>query len=154
MAVGTFKLYTPVLGAMLDGTLGDITAGPVAAVLLSNAYVPQLESDASWGTVKAHELPLGDYQQQALTGLTQLNNTGKTALDSADIQFTANGTITGAKYCVLAQGAAGALGDSDALLGYIDLDDSGASTTVSATNGEFTVQAPVGGWFELARSGA
>jgi len=60
--------------------------------LVDSGYVPDLDADAVWGDVSAHEVADGDGYTTGgalLTGKTLTRSTWKTTFDANDITFTA-----------------------------------------------------------------
>jgi hypothetical protein len=94
----------------------------------------------------------GDGAPIAATGLAIDSTTtaGTTYFDSADAAFGNPVTIT-AKYlvAVMPETAGTFSATTSKLLFYVDLNTTSASSTVSSTADEFTVQAPANGWFKI-----
>ena len=135
----------------------DLDAVPVSALLLNTNYGPQLETHGTFAdlNVATTEISGGDYARITVrnTGPARLEPvTGGAAFKTDDVTFTSSGTISDAKFMVLVAGTPGALMSSDPLIGFVDLDESGAAATISATNSEFVVQAPTAGWFSITRA--
>ena len=151
MSVGPFNVYSEALEALIRAELGDLTSQTMSAVLLSAAHTPDLEAHATFADVSADEIVGGDYARQMLSGLALADTTGGGQWDSADVSFGNPVTIPACKYLVFVVGAPGALAGTSKLLGIVDLDTASGAATVFSINAEFTVQAPVGGWFSLTR---
>lgn len=154
MAVGSFTLYYEAIEGMASGTLGNLGSGPIAAVLLGAAYTPDLEAHATWADVSGDELVGGDYAQVPVAlGAKPLDGfPGGVRFTTNSVSFVNPGTITDAKYFALVMGTATSLAATDRLIGFVDLDDSSTSATVSSLNAEFSVQTPASGWFEISRA--
>ena len=152
MAVGTFQIYSEALEGLFLSTMGSLQSGPVTAVLLGAGYSPNLETHDTWSDVSTFEITGTDYAPVAVSGLSVTDKVGGAGFTSSDVTFTTTGSISDAKYFLLVMGNAASLSAGDRLVGLVDLDTSSASATVSSVNGEFTVQTPAGGWFDITRS--
>jgi hypothetical protein len=150
MSVGPFQVFDETIEAMGKGTLGDLTSTSLSAVLLSNAYTANLATHAAFADISAHQITGGTYAPIAVTGAIYNDITGGFNFDTNDISWGLNATIPDCRYLAIVAGSNGSLQPTDLVVGFQDLITGGGS--VSATNGEFTVQAPVGGWFEVTRS--
>lgn len=139
MAAGNFTLYDNAKLLLLNGGLNMASAG-ITAVLLGSGYTPSAAHSA-WSDVSANEIADSGYAEQAVSGQTVTLASGTVTVDSGDISFGTNVTLT-AKYLVLVQGTAGSLTAASKLIGYCDLNTGGG--TVSSTAGAFSVNTPNG----------
>jgi hypothetical protein len=149
MPVGAFTVYSEAIEAQATGSLGSLTAGPMYAVLLTNSYSPNVELHATRADISAAET--AGAAKIALAGLTVTDITGGYRFNTSNITWGTNVTINASKYLVLLFGTAASPQSTDKLLGYVDLDNATGTATVSATNGEFTVNCPGSGWFSSTR---
>lgn len=139
MAAGNFTLYNNAKLLLLNGGL-NMASATITAALLSSSYTPSA-THAAWSDVSAQQITDSGYAQQAVTGQTVTGSSGTVTVDSGDISFGSNVTLT-AKYLVLVAGTAGSLTSTSQLIGYCDLNTGGG--TVSSTAGAFSVNTPNG----------
>lgn len=137
MAIGTFTLYNNGKELLLTDNAGQINwaTDNISAALLSAAYTPSA-THSTWADVKANHVTGTNYAPVALTNKTSARSGATILWDCDDINFGSAVTVT-AKYLVIVKGTAGSLADSDAVLGYVDLDNATTSATVSSTNSVF-----------------
>ncbi|GHF18176.1 hypothetical protein GCM10017044_10860 [Kordiimonas sediminis] len=152
MTVGSFQVFDKTLEAMLLGTLGSLDGAVLSGVLLGASYSPDVTLHATYADIVALEISGGDYAQSAVSSAAVTDLLDGVGFSTADVSFGSAVTISGAKYLALVVGSAGLLQNTDRILGVQDLNTDSPVATVASTNGEFTVQTPVGGWFVLARS--
>jgi hypothetical protein len=150
MSVGPFQVFDETIEAMGKGTLGDLTATSLSAVLLGGTYTADLANHATYGDISGDQISGGSYTPIAITGATYNDITGGFNFDTDDVSWGLNATIPDCRYLAIVAGDSASLQASDLVVGFQDLIAEGGS--VSSTNGEFTVQAPSGGWFEVTRS--
>ncbi len=150
MSVGPFQVFDETIEAMGKGTLGDLTSTSLSAVLLSSSYTANLAAHATFADMSVHQITGGTYAPTAVTGAVYNDITGGFNFDTNDISWGLSATIPDCRYLAIVVGSNASLQSTDLVVGFQDLITEGGS--VSATNGEFTVQAPVGGWFEVTRS--
>lgn len=140
MSAGNFTLYNNAKLLLFNGGL-NMAGDTITAALLTSSYTPSA-AHSTWADVSATEVAAGgDYAQQALSGESVSGASGTVTVDSGDISFGTNVTIT-AKYLVLVKGTAGSLTAASELIGYCDLNTGGGS--VSSTAGGFAVNTPNG----------
>ncbi len=140
MAAGNFTFYNSGKLDIFDGTT-DLDTDSVAVILLGSGYTPDVAAHASYSDVSANEIADADYTQQSLPTPAFSESAGTVTFDSGDISFGSNVSIE-AKYAVFVKGTATSLVSGDPLIGYVDLDTSGTSATVSSTNSTFSVNTP------------
>ncbi|UTW56182.1 hypothetical protein [Kordiimonas sp. SCSIO 12610] len=150
MSVGPFQVFDETIEAMGKGTLGDLTATSLTAVLLDASYSADLSNHAAFADISGNQITGGTYAPLNITGAVYNDITGGFNFDTADISWGLNATIPDCRYLAIVVGDSTSLAPSNLVIGFQDLITEGGS--VSATNGEFTVQAPAGGWFEVTRS--
>lgn len=124
--------------------------GPIAGVLLSAAYVPDMAEHSQYGDITAHELSNADYAPTALAGQALTFAAGQIKFSSDTVQFGDPVKLGPAKYLALVFGHATALQASNLLLGVVDLATS--SGAVEAQNSGFSISPPATGWFSLQQS--
>jgi len=139
MAAGNFTLYDNAKLLLLNGGL-NMSSATITAVLLGAGYTPSAAHD-TWSDASAQEIADSGYAEQAVSGQTVTLASGTVTVDSGDISFGTNVTLT-AKYLALVLGTAGSLAGTDKLIGYCDLNTGGG--TVSSTAGAFSVNTPNG----------
>ncbi|WP_308908962.1 hypothetical protein [Pseudokordiimonas caeni] len=149
MSTGPFTLFDTTLAGLLSGAFGNLAVGPVSAVLLTDAYSPDLVADASLADVSIFEVSGGDYAPLSISSPAIVPVAGGAAFSSGDADWGDPVTMPEAKYLVLVKGNAGSLDPGDPLIGFVDLDESGDG--VASVNGRFRISTPVGGWFDLTR---
>ena len=143
MAVGNFTFFHAGKKAKHDGDI-DLDADNIMCILVGAGYTPAVATHAAYSDVSGDEIADGDYTPQLVTNLaSSIDGSGVITVDSDDISFGNPVTIT-AKYAVFVKRAGASLAAGDLLLGYVDLDDTNTSATVSSTNSEFTVRTPNG----------
>lgn len=144
MPVGQFQLVNTGKEALLTDNANQVSwaSDTIVAALLDASYTPSA-SHSTWADVSANHVVGTNYAPVTLTGKTSARTGGTLLWDSADIAFGANVTVT-AKYCAIFQQAGGSLTSTDKFLGYVDLDTTNSSATVSSTNSTFTVGTPNG----------
>jgi len=139
MAAGIFELYSSGKLSSLNGAL-DADTDTLVMVLLADTYTPAV-THSTYADISADEITDTDYTPQLISAVTFSEASGTVTLDSDDVSFGSNVSIT-AKYGVIVRRDGASLASADLLLGYVDLDTSGGS--VSSTNSEFTVRTPSG----------
>lgn len=148
MAAGNFTLYNSGVLDLLDGTQ-DWSTDDHYVVLLDSGYTPS-GAHTTYSNISSDEVSDADYDAQDMTGESVTEPSGGTVRADADnVSFGDPVTIT-AKYAVVLVGTAAGKDAGDALVGYVDLDDGG--TTVSSTNGAFTIQWNSNGLFQVTQS--
>lgn len=117
----------------------------VRAILLTDAYTPNKDTDQYWSDISTHEFSGGSYPAGgiSLTGkaMTQDNTNDRAIFDSDDVQFTG---ITGTfRYVALVQWTGVAA--TSRLIRLIDPE----GATITLTGGTYDLTVPVGGWISL-----
>lgn len=136
--------YNPAKVSFAKGEI-DWVSDTVRAVLLTNAYTPNQDTDQYWSDISANEFSGGSYSAGGISltnkAVTQDNTNDRAVLDSDDVQFTG---ITGTfRYVGLVQWTGTA--STSRLIRLIDPE--GAAVTL--TNGTYDLTVPVGGWVSL-----
>jgi hypothetical protein len=148
MAAGAFTFYDNGLKVILDGTI-DLDTDTLAWALLTTTHVPAT-TDSSFADLD-NELSHASYTGGSTSGgiavaspaITQIS--GKQhKFSSAPPTLTFNTTDASFRYAVLFE--RNATPANAKLVGYIDLNTSGANVTVTAGNA-FTMNVPTNGWF-------
>ena len=117
----------------------------VRAVLLTNSYVPDKDSDEFWSAISANEFVGGSYPAGGVSltakAVTKDNTNDRAILSSANVQFTG---VTGTfRYVALLDWTG-----TPATTRIIRvIDPEGA--TITLTNGTYDMTVPVGGWISL-----
>ena len=117
----------------------------IRAILLTNSYTPNQDTDQYWSDISANEFSGGSYPAGgiSLTGnaVTQDSTNDRAVLDSNNVQFTG---ITGTfRYVVLVKWTG--TPETSRLIRLIDPE--GAEITL--TGGTYDLTVPVGGWISL-----
>lgn len=149
MIVGSFSVYDNTLRAMANSTLVDLSAGPITAVLLGEGYAPDFAAHQTFSDISSFEVVGGDYARQQVNNPALTNVAGGYQFTSSDILFGNPVNISGVKYLVFVAGSPGAISTTSLLIGFQDLNLGGGE--IESINSEFTVQTPVGGWFQMSR---
>ncbi|MDN5937695.1 MAG: hypothetical protein L0H83_03450 [Salinisphaera sp.] len=145
MAVGNAQPYNSSQATLLKN---NWESAGFYAVLLDNAYTPSDAHD-TYSDVSANECTDTDYDQKDLTSEAITTTGADTYIDSADVSFGANVTIS-ARYFAVLQGDAATPAATDELVFYVDLSTGGGN--VSSTNATFSVLAPTNGWIKVTHS--
>lgn len=149
MAVGTFTLYDSAKLAILNGTI-DLDTDNITAILVDETYTPSASTHTAYSDVSTYENADGDYAPVQLTTKAVTEAGGTVKFDSDDVDYGASVTIT-TKYIVLVHNPDTSLAAGDALIGYMDLDTTSGSATVSSSSAQFTVGPNASnGWFTVA----
>lgn len=117
----------------------------VRAVLLTNSYTPNKDTDEYWSDINANEFSGGSYTAGGISlttkAVTKDNTNDRAILDSDDVQFTG---ITGTfRYVALLKWTG-----TPATTRIIRvIDPEGATVTLTAGTYDLTV--PVGGWLSI-----
>lgn len=140
MAAGNFIPYTINMTDVLESGGIDLDSDTIVAVLLSASYTPGRTTHSLWSDVSAYEVTGTNYSAGgvALANKTMTHSGGTGTWDADDVSWT-TATLT-AKYVALVRRAGGSLVSGDLLIGYMDLNTAGGSSTVSSTNSTFAVQ--------------
>lgn len=147
MAAGSFISFNSHSGKTLDGTI-DADTDTLVCWLLTSSYTP----DAAHAVFSdlSNELSHASYTGGSNGGIA-LTTKAVSAIAGKQYKFTSDalslsvaGTDATFKYAVF--GERNAVAGSAQLMGYIDLNTSGGSITVTAGN-TFTLNCPVNGWF-------
>jgi hypothetical protein len=141
MSAGNFTLYDNAKLLLLNGGL-NMASDTLAAVLLTSDYTPSA-AHSTWADVSADECADADYAEKAVSGESVTAASGTVTVDTDDISFGSNVTIT-AKYLVLVKGTAGSLATDAVLVGYCDLNTADPGDSVSSTAAGFAVNTPNG----------
>lgn len=151
MSVGTFTVYS---NAALNISKAAINLGSDSfyMILVSSAYTPAPNTDATYSNVSANELATGSGYTVGgvkLTSVTDTLSTATVTFTSASVSWS-SATFT-CKYAVIVRSASGTgLVAGDYLLGYVDLSSGGGSVT--GQGGTFTVSPNASGWFTITHS--
>ncbi len=141
MAAGNFIPFTANMTDVLMSGGIDLDSDTIVAVLLSASYTPGRTTHSTWADLSAYELATGSGYTaggSALANKTMTHSGGTGTWDADDVSWT-TATLT-AKYVALVRRAGGSLVSGDLLIGYMDLNTAGGSSTVSSTNSTFAVQ--------------
>lgn len=149
MPSGPLLLFDATLHGLLTCSVPAFD-GPLAGVLLSASYVPDMAVHSQYGDVTAYELSNADYAPAALTGQSLAFSEGQIKFSSDTVQFGDPVKLGPAKYLALVFGHATALQASNLLLGVADLATSGGA--VEAQNSGFSISPPATGWFSIQQS--
>lgn len=131
MSASAWTVYTQAALATMQGAV-NWGAGTIRCALLTGAYTPAPNTDATWASIAANEASGTGYTAggAAVTGASVAAN-GATVTASGTIPAWTASTVA-ARYAVLYDSASGRL------LAYSDL-TGGAGGAVSTTNGTFSV---------------
>lgn len=145
MAAGTFTLTNAAKKKLLDGTF-DLDTHTFKACLLTAAVpLTAASAPANYGAITSQVTGTGyTVGGQALASVTLVESTGTVVFDAADVSWAAS-TIT-AKWIVIYDDSAA----SKDVVGFMDLDNTSGSTTVSSASGALTVQWYSTGLFAIA----
>lgn len=147
MAAGDFTFYNTGKLNVLNGTV-DLDGSTISAVLLGAGYTPAA-THSTYADISASVIADSDYAAQVLANKAVTNTSGTIKFDSDDVSFGTTVTITG-KYLVLVHRAGGSLTGTDKLIGYVDLNTTSGSATVSSSNGPFSIAPDANGWFQAS----
>jgi hypothetical protein len=139
MPAGNFIPYTiNATDVLLSGGI-DLDTDTIVGILVGTGYTPNRTAHSLFSDVSANEVTGTGYTAGgiALSSKTMTHSAGTGTFDAADLTWSTS-TIT-AKYCVLIRRAGGSLASGDLLIGYVDLDTTSGSSTVTSTGGNFTV---------------
>lgn len=109
MAV-TISKFNSFLATQMNGGAGtlervvDFDTDNLKVSLLTNAFVPSLNTQATWSNVSASEVTGGNYTAGgiALTAKTLTNTSGLVAFDAADVTWSASASgFSTARYAVI-----------------------------------------------------
>ena len=118
----------------------------IVAILVNNAHTPSVINDDVYSDVSANECADGDYAAQVVANLLWSQVSSRNfKLDADDIDF-GNTVSIASRYIYLVKRAGGSLVAGDLILGFIDL-NTGGSTNVSSTAGNFDYACPAAGLF-------
>jgi hypothetical protein len=142
MAAGNFQFYNSGKLNSLNGQI-DADTDTLVMVLLAASYTPDAAAQSTYGDVSGDEITDPDYAPQVISGAGFSESAGVVTFDSDDVSFGGAVTIE-AKYAAVVRRDGASLASGDLLLGYVDLNTSGGSATVSSTNDNFAVNTPNG----------
>ena len=145
MAAGDAQLYDTGIEVLIGN---DWVNDAFYAILLDVSYTPS-DAHSTYSDVSAAETTDVDYAPVALTGKTKSTVAGEARIDSDDLEFGTNVSISAAYVAVL-KGTAAAPVAGDKLLFYGDLDT--GSGNVSSTNSVFAARANANGWLGATHS--
>lgn len=128
MAAGPFRFYHNGLKNCLNGNV-DILTATVKAGLFLAAYTPDQDADDALDDISANECADVDYARQTVGSKTISVSNGQVVFDAADVDYGASVTIT-AKYLVLFKDSG--VASTSYLIGYVDLDETGAGSATSS----------------------
>jgi hypothetical protein len=136
--------YNPAKVSFAKGELAWVS-NTVNAVLLTDAYTPNQDTNQYWSDISTHEFSGGSYPAGGIAlankAVTQDNTNDRAILDSDNVQFTG---ITGTfRYVALVQWTGVAA--TSRLIRLIDPE----GATITLTNGTYDLTVPVGGWISL-----
>lgn len=152
MSVGTFTVYSNAVLNISTAAI-NLNSDTIVMVLVTAAYTPAVNTDATWANVSSNEVATGNgYTQggQALTSQSCTLTTATVTFTSATAGVSWSAATFTCKYAVLVRRAGGSLASTDKLVGYADLSSGGGSVT--GQGGTFTVQPNASGWFTLTHS--
>ena len=149
MNTGTFELYDSAFAELLGGTNGPLLRPPLAAVLLTDTYMPSKSDDQVWSDCLTFMVSDPDFRPQSVIDVRFDNTNESSSFTSSPIDFGSRVTITRARYLVLVKGQASALSGTDKLIGYMDLVPAGGF--VSARNSAVTITPLATGWLSITR---
>jgi len=149
MPVGPLQVSSPFLTELLSGQLSSLTGGPVSAILLNDAFLPDLVNDIFYSQIATSEVTGGDYMPAALTGASMTVIADGARFLTDDVSFGNPVHIPYCRYMALLVGAI-PLQPGARVIGIVDLATD--AVAIQSINGEFTVAAPATGWFEVLRS--
>ena len=145
MAAGTWQIVNDARLGMVNNTI-NVGGGVFYAVLLTQAHVPNIDTDATYGNLTG-QVTDPDYSRKDVNGMTATEVGGVVTVDSDDLDFGSAVTIS-AKYCYVIAGDANTPAAGDRVLCYVDLDVSSANP-VSSKTGPFIVVMNAAGIFTL-----
>lgn len=162
MAAGTVQLYNIAYQNLLGDTetQWDAAGSTYYWYLVTSSYVPadtHTTTNDLGANIKAGDgapiVSTNRVLDDTTTAGTMFFQAGANS-SAGVVSFTTAttpGTITGVKYLVCTQpvSAGSPNSTSDRLIFYVNLNTATASATVTATNGEFTVNMPTNGWFKM-----
>ncbi len=149
MAAGSFISFNSHSGDSINGIF-DADTDNITCWLLTSSYTPDV-TDAAFSDLSA-ELSHASYTGGSNAGILLTTKavtsvSGKIYKFSSDaISLAFSSTDATFKYAVL--GERNATASSAKLMGYIDLNSSGGSITVTAGN-TFTLNCPANGWYTV-----
>ncbi|CTQ45764.1 hypothetical protein [Roseibium aggregatum] len=147
MAVGAFTVVNDALERILNGTV-DLDSDTFYAALITEAHTAAV-TNSTWADISASHASGTNYSPVDQS-LTVAEAAGVVTVDSNDANFGNNVTVE-AKYCYILAGDEAAPAAGDAIIGYVDLDDSSGTATISSTSGDFVVSWNASGLFTVQR---
>jgi len=151
MAASKFFTYNTAVKHILNENI-KLASGSLRAVLLKDTYTPSTASDSALAQISAHQATASAtvVNEIALSSITITGSGVETVkLTAANISgFSSDGsTIVSAKYVAVYDKSSSAAGVDNLLLGYVNLDSSGASASAGNTT-QVNVTWPSGGLFK------
>jgi len=146
MAAGKFTWYTRGLRNFLQGKI-DLGNDAITAYPVGQGYTPATGSHSIWGQVSIYQTSASSSPVAGITLTTvQLTQSGTTTIkftaDNLDAFSQGGDTMNSFKYTVIVDDSAS--GGVAALIGFIDMDTSGASASVGQST-QVTVTWPAAG---------
>lgn len=139
------ELYQQGLLGLADGAVS--WTGDVAAVLLTEAYAPDLAAHSTYADL-TNEVTDAGYAAQGVPARGVTLSGGDVEYGGGDVVFGEDVTIEAA-YMAFVAGDPAALGAGDRLISLHTLSNGGS---VGSTNSEFRVNAPANGWLRLSEA--
>ena len=158
MATGNFTLTDNALHRIFENDLN--LEGSFHAILLDEEATAPDETAVDIEDVSPSSERLAEesnevhgYEDEDLTSVAILTDTGAPGFDSATVAFdTAESSEIEAKWLIIVEGTSGAEATTDDLLGFMDLNTDSAEATVASVAGAFTVEPGAEGWFDCTQT--
>lgn len=147
MAAGNFQLYNSGKLNSLNGQI-DADTDTLVMVLLAASYTPDAAAHSTYADISANEITDADYAPQVISNVAFSEASGVVTFNSDNVSFGTAVSIE-AKYAAVVRRGSTSLASGDLLLGYVDLNTSDGSATVSSTNDNFAVNTP-NGYYEAS----
>lgn len=151
MAAGNWTAYQAGKLAITKAQIDLSSTTNIFCVLVAAAYTPVVNTHATYADISGNEVTGTPYVAggAVIPSDTDTAASGTVTWTSGAVSWAAS-TIT-AKYAVLVyRASAGSASSTDKLICYVDLNTTSGSTTVSTTNGTFTITQNASGILTLA----
>lgn len=151
MAAGIFQPFASAGRVIFRG--GDLFFTSLRLALVTSAWLPDIDTETTWGEVLAHELPDGDGYTaggKTLENVSISDVEGGMKLSSSQARWDATGAgIPAWRYMVLY--IAGTVGGvANPLIGFALGDDTPVDVPATPAGQSLFIPCPAGGWIELA----
>lgn len=154
MAITTFTLLNKARKKLADGTIDLDTHSFVVLLCGSSQAIAAnfagTSTDARYADLTGELATANGYTQKnkALASVTWTESSGVITFDAADTAWTLTGAGVTYKYIVIIDDTA----TNEDILGFVNVDDSGGSATISPAAGVHTITWNASGLFSLTQT--